>query len=313
MRLVRVLLVRRAGRDVRAQDDHARASGLLLRRLDGLLHAVEPDVLAEVLHVPAVGLVAHADVLGEGECRVALDRDVVVVVEDDQAAEAQVPGERAGLRRHAFLQVTVGDDRVGEVADEVLVEARRQHPLAERQADRRGDALAERPGGGLDPGRVAVLRMAGGRRAELAEVLEVVERDPVPGQVQDRVQEHRRVPGGEHEAVARGPVGVLGGVAHDPRVEQVGHGRERHRRARMTRVGLLDRVHRQRADGVDAQFVESDPLFGHGHCVSLLVGCREKTYATLGYGAWRGCTWRGTKMGAWLPTCERPKTSGARR
>ena len=206
--------------------------------------------------MPAVGLVALADVLGEGERRVALDRDVVVVVEDDQAAEAEVAGQRARLGGDPLLEVAVGDDHVGEVADHLLVEAGGEHALAERHADRGRDALSERPGGGLDPRRVAVLGVAGGRRAELAEVLEVVERDPVPGQVQDRVQEHRRVAGRQHEAVARGPVRVLRRMAHHARVEQVGHGRQRHRRARVARVGLLDRVHRERADGVDAQLVE---------------------------------------------------------
>ena len=273
MRLVRVLLVRRAGRDVRAEDDHARAAGLALGGLDGRLHRVELQVLAEVLDVPAVRLVALADVLGEGERGVALDRDVVVVVEDDQAAEAEVAAERARLRRDPLLEVAVGRDHVREVADHVLAEAGGEHALAEREADGGRDALAERPGGGLDPGRVAVLRMPRARRAELAEVLDVVERDAVPGEVQDRVQEHRRVARREHEAVARGPVRVLRRVAHDARVEQVGHRRERHRSARVARVGLLDRIHRQRADRVDAQLVEGGPLRRHGQCGSLLVGC----------------------------------------
>ena len=60
---------------------------------------------------------------------------------------------------------------------------------------------------------------------------------------------------GEHEAVAVDPVRVVGAVLHDPRVEHVGERRERHRRARMARVGLLDGVHRQRADGVDGELV----------------------------------------------------------
>ena len=58
------------------------------------------------------------------------------------------------------------------------------------------------------PGGVAVLGVARGARAPLAELPEVVELEPVPGEVEHRVEQHRRVAGGEHEPVAVGPVGV---------------------------------------------------------------------------------------------------------
>ena len=267
MRAVRVLLVRRAGGDVGADDDQARPVGDLAGVGQRLLDAVERDVLAEVLHVPAVGLVARGDVLGERERGVALDRDVVVVPERDQLAEAEVAGERGGLGGDALLQVAVGRDHVRVVIDDlvaVAVEARGEHALGERHADGGRDALAERAGRRLDPGRVAVLGVAGGRRAELAEVLEVVERQAVAGQVQRRVQEHRRVPAAEDEAVAIRPVGPARRVLHHPRVEHVRERRERHRRPGMSGVGLLDRVHRQGADRVDAELVEGGPIFCDG-------------------------------------------------
>ena len=259
MGAVGVLLVRRAGRDVGADDDQARAVGDVARAAHRRLERVEPEVLVQVLHVPAVGLVARADVLGEGELGVALDRDVVVVVEADQLAEPEVAGQRRRLGLDALLHVAVGGDEVGEVRDRLLVrlvEARGQHPLAQRHPDRGGDPLPERAGGRLDARHVAVLRVAGARRVELAEALDLVERDVVARQVERRVEQHRRVPAGEHEAVAARPVGRLGRVAHDARVEQVGDRRQRHRRARVARVRLLDGVHRQRADGVDAQLVQ---------------------------------------------------------
>ena len=95
MRLVGVLLVGAAGRDVGAHDDQRRLVLHRLRIVDRLLDAVELQVLAEVHHVPAVGLVALADVLGERDRGVALDRDVVVVPERDQAAQAEVARKRA--------------------------------------------------------------------------------------------------------------------------------------------------------------------------------------------------------------------------
>ncbi len=251
-----VLLVRRPGRDVRAADDERRLvlDGHGVAR--GLLDAVEREVLAEVLHVPAVGLVALADVLGERERGVALDRDVVVVVEGDQAAELEVAGERAGLAGDALLHVAVAGDRERVVVDDVVAEAGVEHPLAEREPRAHRDALSERAGRRLDPRRVAVLRVARRRGVELAEALDVVEREPVPGQVQQRVEQHRRVAGAQHEPVAVGPVRMLRRVAHDARVEHVRDRGERHRRPGVARVRLLHGVHRERADRVDAELVE---------------------------------------------------------
>ena len=247
-------------------------SVIRLRGVDRRLERVELDVLAEVLDVPAVGLVARADVLGERERGVALDRDVVVVVEADQPAEAEVAGERGRLGRDALLQVAVGGDEVGVVVDRrvvAAVEARGQHALAERHPDRGRDALPERAGGRLDARHVAVLGVAGARRVELAEVLDVVERDVVARQVEDRVEQHRRVAAGQHEAVAVGPVGLLGRVLHHPRVEDVRDRRQRHRRPRVAGVRLLDGVHRERADRVHAQLVQR-PLVGiHRHAAPL--------------------------------------------
>ena len=139
-----------------------------------LLEPVERDVLAEVLDVPAVGLVAGADVLAEGELGVALDRDVVVVVEDDQAAEAEVAGERARPRTVMPSSMSPSE-AIAKVwwsmtCVAVDVEARGEHPLGERQPDARRDALAERARS--SPRSRALARTRGGpasRRAELAE------------------------------------------------------------------------------------------------------------------------------------------------
>ena len=77
-----------------------------------------------------------------------------------------------------------------------------------------------------------------------------------PGQVQQRVEQGRGVPGGEHEPVAVGPHRQLGVEPQVPRPERVAHRGQRHRRARVPRVRRLHRVHRQHADGVDGQLVD---------------------------------------------------------
>ena len=62
--------------------------------------------------------------------------------------------------------------------------------------------------------------------------------------------------GGEDEPVAVGPLRIRRVVVHHLRVEEVRERRERHRRARMPGVRLLDRVHRERPDGVDRTLLD---------------------------------------------------------
>ena len=119
-----------------------------------------------------------------------------------------MPGERRGLGGDALHQVAVGDDREDVVVLDVLAEALAQEALGERHADAVGEALAERAGRDLDAGRhvhVVELRVARRDRAPLAEALQVVERDVVPGEVQHHVEQRRAVTGAEDEAVAVGP------------------------------------------------------------------------------------------------------------
>src|SRR5580704_5348633 len=111
-------------------------------------------------------------------------------------------------------------------------------------------ALAERPGGSLDAGDAPVLGMPGRSAAELAKLLDVVERDLVAGEIEDAVEQHRAVSGREHEAIAPEPLRIFRIVTHEARVEQVGGGRHPHRQSAMAAVGLLDRVDSQHANRV---------------------------------------------------------------
>ena len=216
-----VLLVRAAIADVGADDDQRRPVLDRDRLAQRAFERVERDLLLEVLHVPAVRLEPPARVLGEGDRGVALDRDVVAVVEGDQAAEPEMARERGRLVRDSLLHVTVGGDHERVVVDDLLagtVEARGEHPLGERHPDGVRDPLSQRPGRDLDSGRAAVLGVPGGLRSELPEALDVLEADVVSTQVQRRVQQHRGVPAGQHEAVAVGPGGIARVVLHHPRI-----------------------------------------------------------------------------------------------
>ena len=177
------------------------------RRLDG--RAVVAGHVAD--DAPAVGLEAGRGVVRKPVLDVAVDADAVVVVDRHQLRQPERSGERAGLVADALHQAAVAHEHPRAVIDDRMaraVEFRRQQALRQRHADGVGEPLAERAGGGLDAGRDAELRMAGGLAVQLTEALELLERQVVAGQVQQRVEQHRAVPGREDEAVAIAPVGI---------------------------------------------------------------------------------------------------------
>ena len=164
--------------------------------------------------------------------------------------------QRRRLVAHALRQTAIAGDHEGVVVRERGTEAGAQVLLRQRHADGVRDALAQGTRGDLDAGGVSVLGVAGSRGSPLPEGAEVVELETEPGQVQRRVEQHRRVAGGKDEAVAVGPRGIGGVVGHDPREQDVGQGREGHRGPLMARLGLLHCVHGQGADHVDTALFE---------------------------------------------------------
>ena len=68
---------------------------------------VEVVAVDDALGLPAVGGEARGHVLGPGHLRRSVELDEVVVVEDDELAEAQVPRQARGLGGDALLEVAV--------------------------------------------------------------------------------------------------------------------------------------------------------------------------------------------------------------
>ena len=228
-------------------------------RLFDRLHAVAVDALD---HLPAIGLEAARRVVGEPGRHRAVDRDAVVVPEGDQLVELPGTGQRTGLVADAFHQAAIAEEGVGVMVDHrvaVAVELGGEQLFGQRHADRVGQALAERAGGRLDAGGDAHLGVAGRLAVQLAEVLQLGQREVVAAQVEQRVLQHRAMAVGEHEAVTPRPVRVgrvVAQVRAPERHRDLGHA---HRGAGVAGVGLLHGVHGQGADGV-----------GHEGCALLL-------------------------------------------
>ena len=201
--------------------------------------------------VPAGGGEALQLILGGGKLGAAVDRDGVVVPQHDQLVEPQMPGERDRLLADALHQAAVAGDDIGVVIDEIIAEAGVEQPLGERHADGVGEPLAERAGGGLDPRRMAIFGMAGGAAAELAEALELVEAHAgISRQMQQRIEQHRAMPGREHEAVAIGPVRPRRIEFEEAAPQHRGDIGHAHGHAGMAARRLLHRIHGEHPDDV---------------------------------------------------------------
>jgi hypothetical protein len=137
------------------------------------------------------------------------------------------------------------------------VESRRQVGLGHGHADGVGQALSQRTGCGLHARRAVRLRVARRPAAPLAKLLDIFQGEIVAAEVQQAIEEHGTVAGGKNEAVAIGPGRVRRIVPEEPCPQTIGHGCGTHGQARMSRVGLLDRVHGQKAQGVSAEQVKS--------------------------------------------------------
>ncbi len=85
---------------------------------------------------------------------------------------------------------------------------------------------------------------------QLTERLELVHRQLVTGEVQQRIDQHGPVAVGQHETIAVGPVGIGRVVLQEvvpQHLRDIGHA---HGGAGVTGIGLLDGIHAERTNGV---------------------------------------------------------------
>lgn len=204
-------------------------------------------------HVPAIGLETRRGVVAEPAGGVAVDGDLVVVPECHQLAKAPGTGQRRGFVRNAFHQAAVAHEHPSAVIDDFqlrAVVALRQQLLGQRKAHRIGKPLPERAGGGFNAGSFAALGVTGGLAVQLAELLELLDRQVVAGQVQQRVLQHRPMSVGQHETVAVEPLRIVGVVPEIIVPQHFGDIGHAHRHAGMTGLGGFDRICGKKTDGV---------------------------------------------------------------
>ena len=253
----RALLVRSGIGDHRAHADQRRARLLEDRLLDRRRQRRQVIGVLDGHGVPAVRPEARLHVLGgKAQRRLAIDRDPVVVVEIDEPAEPEMTCERRRLGGHSLHQIAVGAQREDAVIHHLSAVALAQEPLGQGHPDAVGEPLSERAGRRLHPRRHAALRVPRRARPPLPEALDLGQRQVIAREVQNAVEQHRAVPGGQNEAIPVRPLGIGGIESQEAAVEDVRHRCHRHRQAGMPGSRLLHRIHAQCADRVHAQSVE---------------------------------------------------------
>ena len=98
--------------------------------------------------------------------------------------------------------------------------------------------------------------MAGRAAAPLSKTLDFFQREVVARQVEKGIEQRGAVSAGEDEAIPIRPARVLWIVAQVADPDSVRHGSRAHRQARVTGVGLLHRVRREKSQCVDGTLLE---------------------------------------------------------
>jgi hypothetical protein len=216
-------------------------------------------------HLPAHRGKTQAHVVGEPGLDLAVDADAVVVVQGHQLVELEARGQRNGFVADAFHQAAVAHEDIGVVVHHGVagaVEFGGQQLFSQRHAHRVGQALAQRAGGGFHARGHVHLGVARGLAVQLSEAAQLAHRQFVAGEVQQRIQQHGGVAVAQHKAVAVGPMRVQRVVLEPATPQRHGHLGHAQRCAGVSGIGLLDGIHRQRADRVGHQ---GGVVSGGGH------------------------------------------------
>ena len=123
-------------------------------------------------------------------------------------------------------QAAIPHKRIGVMVDDRMawtVELLSQERLSQRHANRVGESLTQRAGRGLDTGCDADLRMARRLGVQLTKVAQLIDRQVITGQVQQRVNQHRAMTVGQHKTITVGPGRINGVVTKVTREQCLRH------------------------------------------------------------------------------------------
>src|SRR5579875_2671516 len=130
---------------------------------------------------------------------------------------------------------------------------RRQIFLSNGHPDAVAESLTERAGCRLNSLGKRILGMTRRFASPLAKLLELIERHVVTGQVKQAVQEHTAMTSGKNKPIAVGPCRLQWVISQVSGPEHISHWRGAHRHSGMAGIRLLNSIHHQTANGIDAE------------------------------------------------------------
>ena len=213
--------------------------------------------------LPTVGLETPARVVAHRKRRLALDRDVVGIVDCDESAERERTSERARFVRNALLKVAVA-------AENPCAVRARLHLRGESETNAHCEALPERARRNLNAANELALGVTRRARTELAEVLEFVEQKRVrAGEMKERIDKRTAMPTGKHKAVAVSPFRMRRRKIQILEPERRSNVRLSHRAAGMTRLRFFHHIRDKNANRVRRQFQFRVFVFHGGYSTTL--------------------------------------------
>ena len=218
--------------DHRAHADERGPGSLRLGCVDRGFERNKIVAIRDHLDVPVVRLESHRHIFGEAELGGAIERDEVVVVQQDELAQAKGSGKRARLMRDALHEVAITAEDEGMVIDwRVIVFAARgiaslvvdrgEMFLRDRQTHCLSEPLAEGSGSDFNARRLSIFRVSRSMRTVLAELLQLLHRQVEAGQMQRAIEQCRGVAVRQDEAITIRPERLLWVELHELGVEQV--------------------------------------------------------------------------------------------
>mmetsp|Transcript_24619 Transcript_24619/g.38027 ORF Transcript_24619/g.38027 Transcript_24619/m.38027 type:complete len:530 (+) Transcript_24619:759-2348(+) len=218
---------------------------------DGGLHGLQ-IMSVDLVRLPSVGLVTLDDVLALGVLGHLVQGHLVAIVQNDQVIELFVCGKGCGFRADSLLEASISSQHEDVVVEDLVVGSVVHgggHLGGGGMSHGVGYSSSQGTGGALDSGggmlAVGELGVSGGLGMVLTELLELVNAEVESSEVEPGVKEHGSVSGGEDEAVAVDPGGVLGVVGHLASVKGGSNLTTSEGKTHVTRVSGSNGVHGQ--------------------------------------------------------------------
>lgn len=203
-----VLFRGRAEPDMRAATNQGRGAGFLGRFNGGFNFIIVVSV--DALHIPAVSFVALWHIFGKRQVRAAVDRDAVLIVQDNQFGQVHMPGEGGGFVADSFHKVAVARKHIGIVVDQIIPVTLVQDTLRQRKSGGGRNALPQGACRHFNSGIDVIFWMSGRNGAHLAKIFDFLQcHFLIARQVAKRIKQHGAVPAGQNKTVPVGPAWIF--------------------------------------------------------------------------------------------------------